>query len=164
MIRKLAQKYFNLLILEFSTRSTLEQENGNQLKIIKSVTKRISPQSFQDLDVLNKIDMTFLGRIPFLVTFIPFNILLNKIKNVGTLDQLSAVSMAIAYLKEAHPDFYGVYTKYLKRLKFEKLNKKLKRKPSDFIGPLPKGWIRVKPFDSVKVNKRFVKSKSNKSE
>jgi len=124
LIKGLVEKYFNFLILEFSTRDTLTQAGGQQLNIIKSVTKRLTPKSFQDLAILDKIDMTMFGRIPFLVSFIPFNVLLDKIKVVGIIDQMPAIKVAIAFLKDHNRPLYDAYIKYLKELKNERKNSK----------------------------------------
>lgn len=136
LIKGLVEKYFNFLILEFSTRDTLKQAGGTQLSIIKSVTKRLSPQSFQDLNILDKIDMAMFGRIPFLVSYIPFNVLINKLKVFGVIDQMPAIKIAIAFLKEKQPVLYKDYISYLKELRNEKKgrnksgvkNKKFNRK------------------------------------
>jgi len=72
--------------------------------------------------------MTFLGRIPFLVSYIPFNILINKIKVMGTIDQMPAIKVAISFLKVHKPDLYIVYTRYLKEVKTRKSNTKSKSK------------------------------------
>jgi hypothetical protein len=118
-ISKYIRKYFNYLILEFSTRSTVSQMDGTQLSYIKSSLSKnpIGPQSFKDLDILDNIDMAMFGRIPFLVSLIPFNIILNKTKTTGTIDQMSAVSSAIALLKELKPEWYKEYLDYIKGLK-----------------------------------------------
>jgi len=132
-ISKYIRKYFNYLILEFSTRSTVSQMNGTQLDYIKSSLSKnpIGPQSFKDLDILNDIDMTMFGRIPFLVSLIPFNIILNKTKTTGTIDQMSAVSSAIALLKALKPDWYKEYQNYIKDLK--KSRRLTKVKPNNTI-------------------------------
>lgn len=122
------RKYFNYLILEFSTRSTVSQMDGTQLNYIKSSLSKnpIGPQSFKDLDILDNIDMAMFGRIPFLVSLIPFNIILNRTKTTGTIDQMSAVSSAIALLKALKPDWYKEYLNYLKGLKKGKTAKTVK--------------------------------------
>jgi len=127
-IQKYLKKYFNYLILEFSTRSTVSQMDGTQLNYIKiSLSKNpIGPQSFKDLDILDNIDMAMFGRIPFLVSLIPFNIILNRTKTTGTIDQMSAVSSAIALLKALKPEWYKEYVNYLKDLKKGKTDKTVK--------------------------------------
>lgn len=132
LITGLLRKYFNFLILEFSTRNTVSQMDNTQLTYIKAVTKRLSPQSYKDPEILDKIDMAMFGRIPFLVANIPFNVLLNKLTQKNIIDQMSAISTAISFLKENHNDLYKAYLNHVKRVKAlkkaQKANLKFKGK------------------------------------
>lgn len=124
MVTKLCREYMNFLILEFSTRNTLTQSDGNQLDIIKSVTKRLSPQSFKGLDILDDIDMTMFGRIPFLVLAKPINVILTKVTAVDVLDQMPAHKVSIAFIKETKPDLYKSLLNYIKRAKARRKEEK----------------------------------------